>query len=372
MHFKVKKVISILCAASCLASLSGCFLLPVSKNYTYAQVSEELRKEITVNDWDGQVPEGMEVRYVLTRELSKDSSGMVIDHRYDYDNEGRRIAETDVKKNYSIRMSYAYNDDGTLARKEHRTTGKITGYHINDYKVDFEYNDKGQITSYTRIWYADDTLDETSRDVNVYEYENGHLVRAGDSTYDYNDDAAPYYEYIAVVNEPDSSADVTVRKCFYDEEGLLISEEYGERTRSYEYENGVLTGITVTDKWGYCSYCDAEGNMITETDKDGNLIQRDERNANGDRTCHEEWRNGKPRSKDTYTYVYDDKGNRLSVETEYWSVKDDGTESSFRSFHTYEYDEHGLLTAEVVEVSGKFSRMVVYSYEAILVPAQVI
>ena len=369
MHFKVKKVISILCAASCLASLSGCFLRPVSKNYTYDQVSEELRKEITVKGWDGQVPEGMEVRYVLTRELTKDSSGTVIDYRYEYDSAGRLAAETSVKEKYSIRTAYTYNDDGTLAGKEQRTTGKITGYHIPDHKVEFEYNGEGQLVSYTRIRYDDDTHEETARDVTLYEYENGHLVRAGDATYDYNDDAAPYYEFCAVVNEPDSSADITIRKCFYDEEGLLISEEYGERTRSYEYENGVLTGITVTDKWGYCSYCDAEGNMITETDKDGNLIQRDERNANGDRTCHEEWKNGKHRLKDTYTYVYDDKGNRLSVETEYWSVKDDGTESNFRSVDTYEYDEHGLLTAEVVEVSDRFSRMIVYSYEAILVTA---
>lgn len=369
MRFKVKKVGSILCTAGCLVSLSGCFLLPVSKNYSYAQVSEELRKEITVKDWDGQVPEGMEVRYVMTRELSKDSSGMVIDHRYDYDNEGRRIAETDIKKNYSIRMSYTYNDDGTLAGKEHRTTGKITGYHIKDYKVDFEYNDKGQITSYTRIWYEDETHEEISRDDNVYEYENGHLVRAGDATYDYNYDSAPYYEYIAVVNEPDSSADVTVRKCFYDEDGLLISEEYGERTRSYEYENGVLTGITVTDKWGYCSEYDAEDNLLTETDIDGNLIIRNTRNGKGDRTCYEEWRDGKPRCKNTYTYVYDDKGNKLSEETEYWSVDGDGKESSFKSIDTYEYDEHGLLTAEYVMIEGRFSRMKVYSYEAILVPA---
>ena len=369
MWFNVKKVGSILCAAGCLVSLSGCFLIPGLKTYTYDQVSEELRKEITVKDWNGQVPEGMEVRYVMSRELSKNDSGTVIDYRYEYDDKGRQIASTSVKENYSVRSSSTYNDDGTLAGKESRTTGKVIGYHPGDYKDIFEYNGEGQVVSYTQIIYSDEH-EEVRRNVTVYEYENGHLVRAGEGSYDYNDETAPYYEYCAIVIDSDSSAYVSIRKRFYNEDRLLISEEYNEKTYEYEYENGVLTGKTVTDKWGHLTNCDAEGNVITEYDTDGSLRVRYTRDGRGDTTCYEEWKNGKPRVKNVYTYVYDDKGNRLSQETEYWSVKDDGEEHSFKSVTTYEYDEHGLLTAEFVMIDGRFSRMTVYSYEAILVPIE--
>lgn len=370
MRFKVKKVGSILCTASCLVSLSGCFLIPGTKYLTYDQVSEELRKEITVKDWDGSIPEGMEVRYVVSRELSKNDSGTVIDYRYEYDDKGRQTAVISVDEKYSVRESLTYNDDGTIAVKEHKTTGKITGYHIHDFMVDFDYNDKGKLISCARTTFSDEgEVDDTS--VDEYEYENGHLVRAGNATYDYNDDTAPYYEYCADVSDSFSSGDVKIVKRFYDENRLLITEEYisSEITYNYVYENGVLTGITKTDKWGYCSEYDAEDNLLTETDIDGNLIIRNTRNGKGDRTCYEEWRDGKPRCKNTYTYVYDEKGNKLSEETEFWSVDGDGKESSFKSIDTYEYDEHGLLTAEYVMIEGRFSRMKVYSYEAILVPA---
>ena len=369
MRFKAQKIGSILCAASCLISLSGCFLIPGMKTYTYDQVSEELRKEISVTDWDGPVPDGMEVRYVMTRKVWKNDSGTSSDLRYEYDEKGRQTAEISVKEKNSTRASLVYNDDGTLARKEYKTTGKISGYHIQDFEVTYEYNDNAQLVSYKRVSFSDEG-EESRKEVTQFEYENGHLVSDGARTYDYNDDAAPYYEYVALVNDSHSSADVSIKKYFYDENRVLISQknESSETIVNYEYENGVLTGSTATDKWGYCTYYDADDNRLYETDSDGNLIFRYTYNEHGDQASYEEWKDGKPRSKNTSSYVYDENGNMVSLEKEFWSVDSEGKESSFKSKDTYEYDEHGLLIAEYTMIDGRFSRMEVYSYEAILVP----
>ena len=369
MRFKIRKTVSILCAAGCLASLSGCFLLPVNKKYTYDQVSEELRKTITISDWDGPVPDGMEVSYVMTRKVYKDNSGTGSDLRYEYDGKGRQTAEISVEEKYSTRASLVYNDDGTLARKEYKTTGKVFGYHIQDYEVTYEYNDNAQLVSYTRVSFSDEG-EESRKTVYKYEYENGHLVSDGDRTYDYNDEAAPYYEYVVLVNDSSSSGDIQIVKYFYDENRILIAEEYNETITNYEYENGVLTGKTATDKWGYCTRTDAEDRVLSCTDADGNLIWRYTYNEHGDQTSYEAWKDGKPSAKNTSSYVYDENGNRVSLEKEFWSVDNDGKESSFKSKDTYEYDEHGLLICEVTEIDGRFTRMEVYSYEAILIPAE--
>ena len=368
MRYKARKTGSILCAASCLISLSGCLFLPKTKSYTYDQISEELRKDISVTDWDGPVPDGMEIKYVMTRKVYKDDSGTGHDIRYEYDDAGRQVAEISVDKNYSTRASLVYNDDGTLARKDYKTAGKISGYHINDYEVTFEYNDNEQLVSCTRVSY-NDKGEENRRVVTGFEYEHGHLVRSDGNTYDYNDVEAPYFEYVALVNDYHFSGDVKIVKRFYDEDGLLISEEYDETVTAFEYENGVLTGETSTNKRGICIRMDADGRYLSNTDPDGTLNWRYTYNEYGDQICYEEWKNGKPRVKNDSSYVYDGNGNCLSLEKKFWSVKDDGTESSFTSTTTYEYDEHGLQLCEVTKIDGRFSRMEVYSYEAILIPA---
>ena len=369
MRFKAQKIVSILCAASCLVSLSGCFRIPGHKTYTYEQISEKLRKEISVKEWEGAVPDGMEVRYVMTRKVWKNDEGTSSDLRYEYDEKGRQTAQISVEEKYSTRASLVYNDDGTLARKEYKTTGKIYGYHVQDYEVTFEYNDNAQLVSCTRVSFSDEG-EESRKTVDKYEYENGHLVSDGDRTYDYNDEAAPYYEYVALVRDDHFSGDVKVVKQFYDENRTLIAEEHDETITEYEYENGVLTGKTSTDKWGSCSRTDAEGKFLTRTDADGTPIWRYTYNEHGDQASYEEWKDGKPRSKNTSSYVYDDNGNKVSLEKEYWSVDTDGKERSFKSKDTYEYDEHGLLICEITEINGRFSRMEVYSYEAILVPVE--
>ena len=368
MRYKARKVGSILCAASCLISLSGCLSLPKTKTYTYDEISEELRKDISVTDWDGPVPDGMEARYVMTRKVYKDDSGNGHDIRYEYDDKGRQIAEISVEEKSSTRSSLVYNDDGMPARKDYKTTGKVTGYHINDYEVTYEYNDNAQLVSCTRVSYNDEG-EERQRDDTVYEYENGHLVRAGENTYDYNDDAAPYYEYVALVNDSHFSGDVKIVKRFYDENGLLISEEYDQTVTDFEYENGVLTGKKETNRKGICTRMDADGRYLSNTDPDGILNWRYKYNEYGDQVCYEEWKNGKARVRNDSSYVYDENGNRLSLEKKFWSVKEDGTESSFKSTETYEYDEHGLLLCAVTEIDGRFTRMEVYSYGAVLIPA---
>ena len=247
------------------------------------------------------------------------------------------------------------------------TTGEIRGYRTPDFKAEFKYNGDGQLVSYSETMVLNDGSEETSTE--EYEYENGHLIRGEGKDFQYNDKELPYYDYVAEVYEDYEGRDVRIVKYFYDENWVKISRETDESTVTYEYENGVLTGSSSVDQWGYVSVYDAEDHLLTTHDKDGNLITHNEYNEHGDNIFHEDWRDGKCNSRHTTTYKYDDRGNLIELNRDFWSVNRDGEENAFSSRDTYEYDEHGILITEVTWISGSFSNMTVYSYEAILVPA---
>lgn len=362
------KAVSVICAASCLLSMTGCFLISGksgknSKN-SYENVSEELNKCIEVKDWDGQVPDGMEVKYVMTRKVYKDYQGTTSDYTFEHDSAGRETAMRSDNDKVPSRVLRTFNDDGTVASKEKVTEGKIYGYHTPDFKATFEYNDNGQIVSFS---YRDENDEET--ETTKYEYENGHLIRGEGKDYTYNDTELPYYDYVAEVSEEYEGRHVRILKYYYDENWVMTSKDTGESTVTYEYENGVIAGSTSVDQWGYVSVYDAEGNLLTKHDKDGNLLIKNTYNEHGHCISQEEWRDGKQTSRNTATCEYDKNGNRTVMKKDFWSVNSDGEERSFSASYTYQYDEHGLLLSEVSEISGRFDCMTVYSYEAILVPA---
>lgn len=367
MRTRLINSISILCAASCLLSLPGCFLKRITKTYTYEEASEELLKCLEVKDWDGEVPDGMEVKYVMTRKVYMDYEGHLYDYRYENDSEGRETAQISDKDKATIRVSRTFNDDGTIASKEKVTTGEIRGYRTPDFKTEFEYNGDGQLVSYSETMVLNDGSEETSTE--EYEYENGHLIRGEGKDFQYNDKELPYYDYVAEVYEDYEGRDVRIVKYYYDENWVRTSRETDESTVTYKYENGVLISSSSVDQWGYVSVYDAEEHLLTTHDKDGNLRTHNEYNEHGDNILQEDWRDGKCTSRNTATYEYDDRGNHTVQNKDFWSVNSDGEERSFSSRDTYEYDEHGLLISEVTEINGRFSHMTVYSYEAILVPA---
>lgn len=366
MRSKAIKTATMISAACCLISMSGCFLRPITKKYSYEQASEELLKCIEVKEPEGAVPEGMEVMYVMTRKVYMDYEGHSSDYRYEHDGEGRETAMISDKDETPSRVSRTFNDDGTIASKEKVTTGEVKGYRSPDFRIEFKYNDDGQLVSFSEKKELSDSEEITTEE---YEYENGHLVRGEGKEYQYNDTELPYYDYVAEVSENYEGRHVSIVKYYYDGNWVRISRETDESTVTYEYENGVLTGTTSVDQWGYVSVYDAGGNLLTTHDKDGNLITHNEYNEHGDNILHEDWRSGKCTSRNTATYEYDDRGNRTVMNKDFWSVNSDGEEHSFSSRDAFQYDEHGLLISEVTEISGSFTNMTVYSYEAILVPA---
>lgn len=372
MRSCVKRFGSALLSAGLIMSVSGCIRLPVSnQTYDYDSVSEKLSKEITVKEWEGAVPDGMEVRYVVSRKLYMDYEGHSSDTRYEYDDAGRKCAEVYVDKKNTVRLSVTYNDDGSVAGKEKVTTGKVTGYYQPDFTVSYEYDGEGRLISYSRTYKKGNDADDPEKSITELEYENGFLVRIDDTEYTYNDTELPYYQYVVEVSDDLNNNYFTVYKHFYDEDWVLTSIEKGERTVTYEYgDDGAITGWTSVDRWGRSAYYNADGVFLYEIDADGELIRRDTYNESGDIICQENWRDGKLSSRNDAEYTYTAYGNKYIQNKSFWSVNSDGEERSFKSKTTYNYDEHGLLISEVSEIDDRFNTMTVYSYEAVLVPAE--
>ena len=367
----IRKISSIALASCILVSLTGCPLhMPVSKPTIDLDTAEEdLRDEIKVTDWNGEVPDGMEIMYVCNRTIRLDYEQHRDEKLYEHDGFGRVTATVSVEEKGTKRLQLTYNDDGTIAEKKYVKDGNFTGYQLPDYTTEYTYNDKGQLTAFSKVM-INLSGNETKNTVE-FEYENGHLVLSDgmeddDIEYGYNFDTLPYYEYVVEVNDTD--ADFTVIKNYYDENNLLTASEKGDIRTDYEYENGVLTGWSQTNNSNSVNYYNAEGTLLSNVNSKGELTLRNTLNDHGDRILYESWKDGKLKAKDSSEYEYDSDGNIVTKVTEYWSVNDDGEEHSFTSVHTYEYEEHGLLISEVNMIDERFTSMTVYSYEAILVP----
>ena len=76
------------------------------------------------------------------------------------------------------------------------------------------------------------------------------------------------------------------------------------------------------------------------------------------------------RSTQDSEYEYDSDGNLVRSTSDDWYIHQGKEEEEIRHTgeHIYEYDKHGLLVAEYWSGDSGFSTMIVYSYEAILVP----
>ena len=97
-----------------------------------------------------------------------------------------------------------------------------------------------------------------------------------------------------------------------------------------------------------------------------------EYNDHGDEVRSQSWENGKLVSDITSEYTYDEQGKVILETSEFWSLrtKDDGSteELTFTTSNQYTYDEHGLLIINERKFNGKFDEIIVYDYEAVLVP----
>ena len=373
----LKRISCILCAALLMLSMTGCFFLRRSTASTSfdeeklrKKVTEDLTNEISVTDWNGNVPDGMEVKYVVVKEVYRDDRSRDT-KLYDYDKAGRVIYYKSDSSTYSKEWKLVYNGDGTIARREYRSL-KARGSALAgpDYTAEYEYNDKKQLVSFSYITNGHFTY--------KFEYENGHLVHTdlyGGKDYTYSTESE-YYDYCVVVSDnlniSNEYNDIRICKRTYADDTFekVLTEQYenDERVIQFEYNGSELTGSYYIDQWGRTHKFDANGNLSAELDKDGSVLEKWEYNENGDTVLFEQYDNGVLVDKTTTSVSYDGAGNKQTKTSDFWYVMD-GEKKTFTAKTTYSY-RNGLLVSELDEIDGDFSSLKVYAYKAILVPKE--
>ena len=380
MRYTIKKSACFLCAVFYLFSMSGCFLVRravdsaidnKSAEMLRDEVTGDLVNEISVTKWTGTVPDGMEVKYVVVKEVYRDDRSRNI-KLYDYDEAGRITYYKDDSNAYTDEWKLEYNDDGTIAHREYRSL-KANGSAPAgpDYDADYEYNDNKQLVSFSY------SLDRGQKKTFEFKYENGHLVHT-----DYNDGKdytysteSEYYDYCAVVSDDiidGYQSDVKICKRTYSddtfEKVLTEQYEYSERVKYFEYNGSGLTGWYYVDEWGHTVKHNAKGDSTEELDKDGSVIEKWEYNDQGDQIYNERYDGGVLHDKVKTSYTYNDSGDKQTETREFWYILD-GEESTFDATTIYEY-RLGLLVSEICEIDGRFTDMTVYAYKAIIVPKE--
>ena len=360
-----------------MLSMTGCFFLrrsTASTSFDYEElrktVTEDLTNEISVTDWNGNVPDGMEVKYVVVKEVYRNDRSRDTE-LYDYDKAGRVIYYKSDSSAYTDEWKLAYNGDGTIARREYRSLkARGSAPACPDYTAEYEYNDKKQLVSFSYTTNGHLTY--------KFEYENGHLVHTdlyGGKDYTYSTESE-YYDYCVVVSDDinisNEQDDIRICKRTYAddtfEKVLTEQYEYDERVIQFEYNGSELTGSYYIDQWGRTHKFDANGNLSAELDKDGSVLEKWEYNENGDRVLYERYDNGVLVYKITTSVSYDGAGNKQTETSDFWYVMD-GEEKTFTAKTTYSY-RNGLLVSELDEIDGDFSSLKVYAYKAILVPKE--
>ena len=380
MRITTKRIGSIICVAVCLLSMTGCFFNPFkrssgksksSNGISYEEASDKLLKEYSVQDYSGQVPDGMEIRYVVVKKVYMDDNENRIEYHYDYDNAGRQTVMIDVNGINETKYELTYNSDGTIAKKEFTKEKDSRAGNIGpEYYGEYKYNENKQLISYT---VSEDHLPPTTYNL---AYENGHLKSAetdsGTKTYDYSTEGQ-FYDYCAVVSDEFySMSEIEIVKRTYSDntfERVLTETNNFDRVTYFEYDGDTLTGWYWIDEWGRTIRWNARGSLVEEIDKDGNLLEKSEYNEHNDRTSYMRYEDGKLVDKATSVYEYDSKGNKLSETSNFWYIFE-GKESTFISTYKYDYDDRGLLRAEVHMIDDRFSDMTVYAYKAIIVPSE--
>ena len=379
MRITIRRISTIICVAVCLFSMTGCFFNPFKRSsgksksdngLTYKEAADILLKEYSVQDYSGTVPDGMEIKYVAVKEVYMDNNKNRRDYEYDYDKAGRQTVLIDYFHACNTRETLTFNDDGTLAKKEYKKLTKDYGSHGYDYVAEYKYNENKQLISYT--------VTEEDHPVKTYnfEYENGHLI-SGDvfdknQKYDYCTSGL-YYDYCVKVRDSfNYGYEVYVVKRTYSDdtfERVLTEMNDDNRVTYFEYDGDTLTGWYWIDEWGKTIKWDANDHLVEEIDKDGSLLEKSEYNEHKDRTLYVRYEDGELVDKVTSVFEYDGKGNKLSETSTFWYVHE-GKEDTFISVTKYDYDERGLLRAEVNMIDDWFSNMTVYAYKAIIVPAE--
>ena len=370
-----KKIVSVICAASLALSATGCLnLFGLGKSTKNQEaVRDAIAEGNFVEEWDGDIPEGMEVDYVLVKEQRVNYNDNLYEYLYKYDEQGRVIYYCEATNNGYELYEKTYDDNGNIISKKQTHEGYVGSAGFPDIEFEYQYNDDGLLIYYKETKLYNDEVYE-----HFLEYdEEGHLISLKDGNgiirqFEVNYEDVPYYETFAVISDEVEAKEPEYVTRYYNDGGYLISEQHDNYMMTYEYDNGEVVRSTREFVNSSAIYVfDAYGNNIDYSMESGDNLEAGvfQYNEHHDLVFKEVTRGGALSSRASYTYEYDENGNMISKTSELTTVNSKGEETYVVTTDTYTYDEHGLLvTSEYKFDDGSFQALHVYYYKAILVP----
>ena len=149
----LKKMLSVLCVLCTAFSMTGCIHLKGTFNKTayLDELKAEISKDNFVEEWTGDIPEGMKVKHVPVREWISGMGRNKTEHIYEYDSNGNMTLILDkVLDGETLRREQIYNDGGLLIAKKQKSSGHFfsSAKPVFEYECEYEYNGKGYLVCY--------------------------------------------------------------------------------------------------------------------------------------------------------------------------------------------------------------------------------
>ena len=360
----LKKMLSILCVLCTAFSMTCCIHLKGTFNKTVYR--DELKAEISkgnfVEEWTGDIPEGMKVKYVPVRDWLSGTGRSKTEHVYEYDSNGKMtLFLENILDCENLRREMTYNGDGLMTSIKQKYASSIGSAKRIDYDAEFRYDGQGRLTYLRR------TLAGYEYEYNIKYDDAGHFVSilySTGNTRTYQNDM-PNYESCVILKNGSDYPEIDVVKKTYGEDGLIKSESTQTEITTYEYSDGKMTGYSV-EKSGYVYKYDADGKLLHSESSGGNFVAEYTYNDHGDQVSSIYTANGEVSEKKENAYTYDSNGNMTSMTEKIWLKS---TNKTTGRTVKYTYDSHGLLvTEEESSDETGFRYLKAYFYKAILVP----
>jgi RHS repeat-associated protein len=321
-------------------------------------------------DREGRVTEyDYDNLYRLTQERWLDGATPIYTATYDYDSAGQLLEAQDNFSHYT----YTYDDLGRVTLIESDNGGPAV-------QLSQEFDAAGRRTMLSALIDVGSGFDDDF--VNTYQYDNlGRLTRieqqgvmggnaVAEKRVDFEYNAAGQYTSIERYDDLTGGAGDLAAETAYDYDGIGrltdLTHSLGTVTfADYEWEYDAFSRVTrmafdslVGDN-GVSTYTYDDTNQLTDADHDFQTDEGYEFDENGNRTMsgYTTGDNNQLTSDGTFTYTYDDEGNRLTRQRISSDPADD-----YRT--EYEWDHHNrLVKVTYKDNSSDVTKEVEYTYD---------
>ena len=232
------------------------------------------------SDRDGEVPSFVidTVDYTVTQ----DGESATIRYEYEYDENWLATKRTLIGGNYTSELTYEYDDQGREVRQSTSTKEKVTTY-------DEQGNVASEVTSEVDgavIQTVEYTYDDHNNMLSQLTYgSDGSVTKSYTYTYD-DEDRVLSYDFTSA----DEDDEEQHWEYGYTDDGYSICKSEDGYLEYYDYDDVILAYATLDDDgapetYAYYTY-DEDGNITEVETTDGSVV--------------------------SYTYTFDDAGNKLS------------------------------------------------------------